>query len=180
MLGVPSGASSVYRRVDPDGKELKLKARWAYPSRGPSPHAFLRDATPDKMAQSRWVLYLHGGGFNVCKTWTYLHVLRALAVRTGAFVVAPRYRRAPEHMHPAALDDCLATYRWLIRRGVPASRIVVFGDSFVVPFPAPVVFFCSCFSSLLPSFTFTVTQMDSMGNRASYPPFMASSLFDPH
>jgi acetyl esterase/lipase len=127
---VPPGAASKFRRLDPKGRpELKLKARWAYPSQGPSPQSFLREADADALARSRWVLYLHGGGFNLCKTWTYTHILRAIAVRTGAFVVCPSYRRAPEHKHPAALDDCFTTYRWLLSSGVPANRIVVVGDS---------------------------------------------------
>jgi hypothetical protein len=39
------------------------------------------------------------------------------------------YRLAPEHLYPAALDDCMAAYRWLLDQGVDASRIVVAGDS---------------------------------------------------
>ncbi len=41
----------------------------------------------------------------------------------------PDYRRPPEHIHPAPLEDTLAAYRWLLDRGIEASRIVSVGDS---------------------------------------------------
>ena len=41
----------------------------------------------------------------------------------------PSYRLSPEHRHPAALDDCVTAYRWLLAQGHDARRIVVAGDS---------------------------------------------------
>ena len=42
----------------------------------------------------------------------------------------PRYRLAPEDVFPAAVDDAVAAYRWLLEdRGVPAERIAISGDS---------------------------------------------------
>jgi epsilon-lactone hydrolase len=41
----------------------------------------------------------------------------------------PDYRRAPEHVHPAALEDALAAYRWLLDQGIEADHIVFAGDS---------------------------------------------------
>jgi acetyl esterase/lipase len=51
----------------------------------------------------------------------------SLAAGTGA--LAPEYRLAPEHPFPAALDDAVAAYEWLLQRGADAKRIVVAGDS---------------------------------------------------
>ena len=52
-----------------------------------------------------------------------------LAVAADAQVYAPNYRLAPEHPYPAALEDAVAAYRWLLGTGVPPSRIALAGDS---------------------------------------------------
>lgn len=44
---------------------------------------------------------------------TYDASCRGLVNKTGAIVVSPEYRRAPEHVFPASHDDVLFTYRWL-------------------------------------------------------------------
>eukprot|EP00038_Savillea_parva_P030395 m.77524 g.77524 ORF g.77524 m.77524 type:complete len:500 (+) comp9147_c0_seq2:232-1731(+) len=128
LLGVPGGTVLAYKKIDPSSTEVKSKGRWAYPRSQPAPTKFLTEASPFMLNKSRWIVYMHGGGFNLCKTWSYSHILRFLAAKTGAYVVAPRYRRAPEHKHPAAVNDCLATYQWLARR-VPPERIMLMGDS---------------------------------------------------
>ncbi|MCP2343499.1 alpha/beta hydrolase [Actinomadura rupiterrae] len=75
------------------------------------------------------ILYLHGGGYVVCSPRTHRPITSRLAVETGLPVLAPHYRMAPEHPFPAPLEDALAAYRWLLDRGVPASGIVLAGDS---------------------------------------------------
>jgi monoterpene epsilon-lactone hydrolase len=75
------------------------------------------------------VLYLHGGAYVFCSPRTHRVLTSRLAVDTGLPVLAPKYRLAPEHPFPAALDDALAAYLWLLDLGIPASRIVVAGDS---------------------------------------------------
>jgi epsilon-lactone hydrolase len=75
------------------------------------------------------VLYLFGGGYVLgspaSRRKTAGHVARA----SGARVVVPDYRLAPEHPFPAAVDDAVAAYRYLLESGTPAERIVVMGDS---------------------------------------------------
>jgi epsilon-lactone hydrolase len=75
------------------------------------------------------VLYLHGGGFVFGSRRTHKHLVAALAgaTRRPAFLVD--YRRAPEHPFPAAADDALAAYRWLLRTGHSPESITVMGDS---------------------------------------------------
>jgi len=79
------------------------------------------------------LLYLHGGGWVLGSLDTHDQVCRELARETGGVVVAPAYRLAPEHPHPAALDDCWSVLRWLATSaaevGGDAGRIAVAGDS---------------------------------------------------
>lgn len=75
------------------------------------------------------VLYLHGGAYVFCSPRTHRVLTSRLAIDTGLPVLAPKYRLAPEHPFPAALDDAIDAYQWLLAQGIPASRIVVAGDS---------------------------------------------------
>ena len=63
------------------------------------------------------ILYFFGGGFMVGSPYEDLPIIAALADKTGARVVAPYYRLAPEHPFPAALDDCFAVSCELATRG---------------------------------------------------------------
>lgn len=74
------------------------------------------------------ILYLHGGGYAFCSPRTHRTLTSRLAADTGLPVLAPSYRLAPEHPFPAALEDALAAYRWLLT-DLPPSRIVIAGDS---------------------------------------------------
>lgn len=76
----------------------------------------------------RTLLYLHGGGyvFNA-KGHASLISLTALAARARTFALD--YRLAPEHPYPAALDDALAAYRWLLAQGISPQNLVIAGDS---------------------------------------------------
>lgn len=84
---------------------------------------------PDGTQKGQVLLYLHGGGF--VYGWSRMHrgMVADLARRSGTNALAVRYRLAPEHPFPAALNDCLAVYRALLEQGVAASDIVVAGDS---------------------------------------------------
>lgn len=74
------------------------------------------------------MLYLHGGAFCVGSPATHRALTARLALTTGMPVFAPDYRLAPEHRHPAALDDALAAFRGL--HAEEAGRpIVLAGDS---------------------------------------------------
>ncbi|WP_219419169.1 alpha/beta hydrolase fold domain-containing protein [Pseudonocardia nigra] len=79
------------------------------------------------------VLWIHGGGWVLFSVGTYDASCRGIANRTGAIVVSPEYRRAPEYVFPAAHDDVLATYRWIRDNadglGGDGSRIAIGGES---------------------------------------------------
>jgi len=79
------------------------------------------------------VAYFHGGGWVQGDLETHHGVCARLARHAGALVVAVDYRLAPEHKFPAAVEDCLAAYRWLRTRGgelgADPARVAVAGDS---------------------------------------------------
>jgi acetyl esterase len=79
------------------------------------------------------VVHIHGGGWVLGDPDGYARICRAYCAAGDCVVVDVDYRRAPEHRHPAALDDCLAAMAWAAANaralsGDPA-RIVVTGDS---------------------------------------------------
>lgn len=73
------------------------------------------------------LLYLHGGGYVTGSAFGYRPLAGALAGSAGTGVIVPDYRLAPEHPFPAAVEDAVRSYRWLLDRG--AARIIVAGDS---------------------------------------------------
>lgn len=75
------------------------------------------------------VLHLHGGGFALGSAYGYRGLAGALALSIGAGVLVPDYRLAPEHPFPAALEDALSAYLWLLDQDVPPAEVVVSGDS---------------------------------------------------
>lgn len=81
-------------------------------------------------ARTGWVmLYLHGGGFVAGSINTHRSLAARLSQASATRTLVLDYRLAPEHPFPAALDDCLAAYRWLLYTGIPAWQIVIAGDS---------------------------------------------------
>lgn len=79
------------------------------------------------------VVHIHGGGWVLGDPDGYARVCRAYCAAGDCVVVDVDYRRAPEHKHPAALDDCLAALAWAAANaralGGDPKRIVVTGDS---------------------------------------------------
>ena len=77
----------------------------------------------------RIVLYLHGGGYCIGNLTSCRNFAGRASRAAGARVLSVGYRLAPENPFPAALQDALASYRWLLAQGTPASRIALLGDS---------------------------------------------------
>lgn len=79
------------------------------------------------------VAYFHGGGWVQGDLETHHGLCARLALRGNALVVAVDYRLAPEHKFPAAVEDCVAAYRWLRSHageiGGDPGRVAVAGDS---------------------------------------------------
>lgn len=77
----------------------------------------------------RMVLFFHGGGFTTGSTADSLDLCARIADACRAGVVSVDYRLAPEHPFPAAVEDCLAAYRHLLREGYAPERVVPVGIS---------------------------------------------------
>jgi monoterpene epsilon-lactone hydrolase len=75
------------------------------------------------------MLYLHGGGWNSGSAHVVRPITWRLAKQTGITIYAINYRLAPEHPYPGGLDDCMQAYLALLEQGIPATSIVVAGDS---------------------------------------------------
>jgi epsilon-lactone hydrolase len=84
---------------------------------------------PPGLETSRVILYLHGGGYNSGSITSHLPLTGSLALTAKTRVLAIDYRLAPEHTYPAAVEDAVAAYRWLLEHLVEAKQIVVAGDS---------------------------------------------------
>jgi monoterpene epsilon-lactone hydrolase len=86
-------------------------------------------ALPQGADASKVLLYTHGGGFAVGSAASHRklagHVAKALG--TTAFVLD--YRRAPEHPHPAQVEDGVAAFQGLLERGIRPADITTIGDS---------------------------------------------------
>ena len=75
------------------------------------------------------ILYLHGGGY-ACGDLEYAKGYGStLAVRCGIRVFSPAYRLAPESPFPAALEDALESYRYLLKKGYDPGQIALCGES---------------------------------------------------
>jgi len=78
-------------------------------------------------------LFLHGGGWTVNDVDTHDELCRRLARRSGCLIASLDYRKAPEHKHPAQLEDAHLAYRWLLDNtvaiGAERSGPALFGES---------------------------------------------------
>ena len=85
-------------------------------------------STPDADPQ-RVVLYLHGGAYVIGSVNTHRDLVGRISRASGGRVLNVDYRLAPEHPHPAAVDDAVAAYRWLLDQGQAPAKLAVAGDS---------------------------------------------------
>lgn len=75
------------------------------------------------------VLYLHGGGYVAGNLGYACGFGSMLSAKCGVKVLAIEYRLAPEHVFPAALDDAMDAYGYLLSNGYEPSKIILCGDS---------------------------------------------------
>ena len=77
----------------------------------------------------RVVFYLHGGGYTQGSPETHRELVSRVARHARAWALCIDYRLAPAHPFPAAVEDALTAYNWLMASGVSASSAAFAGDS---------------------------------------------------
>ncbi|MDE5444334.1 alpha/beta hydrolase fold domain-containing protein [Bradyrhizobium sp. CSA207] len=84
---------------------------------------------PQNTARQNVVLHLHGGGFAFGSAECSTEYGERLAEAVDGHCFALNYRLAPEHPFPAALDDTVEAYKWLLGQGFESSSIIISGES---------------------------------------------------
>ncbi len=108
LTGDPSGIT--WTEVDAGG----VPAIWADPVGG---------------ASDRVIEYVHGGGYVMGAAEYYRKLTGHLANAIGCRVLNVDYRLAPEHPHPAPVEDATTAYRWLLDQGIEPGHLAISGDS---------------------------------------------------
>ncbi len=84
----------------------------------------IEDQTP-----GRWLLYLHGGAYVMGSTATHRALAGRIARASNARVLLPNYRLAPENPFPAAVEDAVTCWTWLVSDGYAPEKMAIAGDS---------------------------------------------------
>ncbi|MGQ4383773.1 alpha/beta hydrolase [Streptomyces sp. SAS_270] len=106
-----------------EGVEITETSAGGVPSEWTTPAGLKSD-------DARTLLYFHGGGFIQNSPTTHRRIVSTLAIHAGLRALSIDYRLAPEHPYPAAIDDAVTAYTWLIdSMGTDPEAIVLAGDS---------------------------------------------------
>lgn len=116
--GDADAVARLYPRTPPDVRTQAITA-------GDVPAEWV--STPGARSD-RALLYLHGGGYTEGSPATHRELISRLVRRTSVRALGVRYRLAPTHTFPAAVDDALSAWRWLTAQ-LPPERIAIVGDS---------------------------------------------------
>ncbi|MCS6926498.1 MAG: alpha/beta hydrolase [Candidatus Binatia bacterium] len=82
-----------------------------------------------ELQQQHAILYLHGGGYIMGSPNTHRSLAGEISRAARAAVLLVDYRLAPEHPFPAAVEDGVASYRWLLEQGFAPRALAIAGDS---------------------------------------------------
>lgn len=84
---------------------------------------------PKAAPEDKVLLYLHGGAYLIGSCRTHRQLVSHIARAGGINALVPDYRLAPEHRFPAAIEDAVRVYRWLLSEGFKPGDIFIAGDS---------------------------------------------------
>ncbi|MGE5424691.1 MAG: alpha/beta hydrolase [Syntrophothermus sp.] len=84
---------------------------------------------PEGAESGKVILYVHGGGYVSGSCNDHRAFVSKFAKNTGFTVLIYEYRLAPEFPFPAAVDDSVSVYNWLLENGYPTDKILVAGES---------------------------------------------------
>jgi monoterpene epsilon-lactone hydrolase len=79
--------------------------------------------------EEQTIYWLHGGGYCIGSINTHRALVAGISAASGARVLAIDYRLAPEHPFPAAVEDAVSGYLWLLSTGVDPAQVIIGGDS---------------------------------------------------
>lgn len=132
----PSPTDAVMAVLKKDGKPTTPEAVGSVVNRtipGPGGALPIRIYTPAGTGPFPVIVYFHGGGFVIATNDTYDGSARALTNATKAILVSVEYRKAPEHKFPAAHDDALAAWKWVVANASTlrgdTAHIAIAGES---------------------------------------------------
>jgi len=117
---------SVRARFSSSPKKLSSKIKTERFDAGGVPGSWLSTKNADV---SKVVLYLHGGGYVFGGYGSHCEIASEMAGLIGGRALLLEYRLAPEHPFPAAFEDTLASYRWLLNDGYKPQDVFLAGDS---------------------------------------------------
>jgi monoterpene epsilon-lactone hydrolase len=114
---LPEGVTVTPVTIDslPDG----LRAEWIRPA----------SSDADNQNDNGVIFYVHGGGYVSGSCSDHRHFVAKIVQGSAVPALLFEYRLAPEYPYPAALEDTLAAYRWLLDQGVSNSQVVFVGES---------------------------------------------------
>lgn len=85
--------------------------------------------TPSGATDDNLIIYFHGGGYIGGSIASHRNLTGHLALQSGCRVLSVEYRLAPEHPHPAPVDDAVTSYNWAVEQGYDPAKIALAGDS---------------------------------------------------
>ena len=85
--------------------------------------------TAPDVPQNKLIIYFHGGAYAACSPTTHQDLISRLSRASGAAALGVDYRLAPEHVFPAAVEDSITAYKWVLGHGFEPADIVLAGDS---------------------------------------------------
>lgn len=124
----PAALSERRRRLDMLGEQSALPAGLRTEAVNANGVAAEWTATPDADL-NRVILYLHGGAYISGSIASHRAMVAEAGRQAGVRTLALGYRLAPENPYPAALQDALAGYRFLLSSGIDSRHVVIAGDS---------------------------------------------------
>ncbi len=83
----------------------------------------------NEIQSNKTLLYLHGGGYVACGPETHGALITELSLLSKSHVLFPIYRLAPENPFPAAIEDAISSYQYLLEEGINPKDIFIAGDS---------------------------------------------------
>jgi monoterpene epsilon-lactone hydrolase len=135
-----------------------------------------KDANPDKA-----ILQLHGGAYTRSlkdNGMTYRRAAVQYARISGAAVLTVDYRVAPKDPYPAALEDALLAYNWLLDNGFTAENIIIVGDSAGGGLALAIVLFLRDNNMPMPAGLITMSAWTNLNYKRRKPAYVGNERAD--